>query len=304
MASSSRHCVVQEQKEKIIIVFDSNLSSLEIFIMSRLPNTNWFLDVIFKEFRSISAAIILGVSFIFSPSLTNFDVAQAQEINREEIEKIIRSYLLENPEIMIEVQTALETKQAALTAAKQADTLKTMNEQIYHSKNQMIIGDPEAKITIVEFFDYNCGFCKRAMGDMYRIVEENSDVKFVMKEFPVLGENSMQAHRVSLALINKYPEKYDEFHRALLGATGGKNGARALQIAVELGANEAILTTEMNNPQLTEAIQEVYSIADGLGITGTPSYIIGDKIIFGAVGYDRLMPQVNNLRKCGKASCG
>lgn len=272
--------------------------------MPRLLTTFGIAEYLLREVRTFGATLILGVSLILSPSLTSFDVAQAQEINREEIEKIIRSYLLENPEIMLEVQTALEAKQAALTAAKQADTLKNMNEQIYHSKNQMIIGNPEAKITVVEFFDYNCGFCKRAMSDMYRIVEENKDVKFVMKEFPVLGENSMQAHRVSLALINKYPEKYDAFHRALLGATGGKNGARAMEIAVGLGADEAILTTEMNNPQLTEAIQEVYSIADGLGITGTPSYIIGDKIIFGAVGYDRLMPQVNNLRKCGKANCG
>lgn len=236
--------------------------------------------------------------------LTQLSDTQIADPKKEKIEKIVRTYLLENPEIMLEVQTALEVKQKALTAAKQAETLKNMNDVIYHSKNQMIIGDPEAKITIVEFFDYNCGFCKRAMDDMYRIVDENKDVKFVMKEFPVLGEASMQAHRVSLAVINKYPEKYDAFHRALLGATGGKNGARAIDVAVSVGADKAILTTEMNNPSLTNAIQEVYSIADGLGITGTPSYIIGDKVVFGAVGFDRLMPQVNNMRKCGQANCG
>lgn len=263
-----------------------------------------FASRFLKEIRTFGATLLLGVSFIASPAFTSNDFAIAQEIDKKAIEKIIRSYLLENPEIMIEVQTALEAKQTALTAAKQAKTLVDMNEQIYHSQNQMIIGDPDAKVTVVEFFDYNCGFCKRAMNDMYRIVKENKDVKFVMKEFPVLGENSLQAHRVSLALINKYPEKYDAFHRALLGATGGKNGQRAMDIAIDLGADEAIMATEMNNPQLTKAVQEVYEIADGLGITGTPSYIIGDTVVFGAVGFDRLMPQINNLRKCGKAECG
>lgn len=271
--------------------------------MSRLFNTKWPTKLFSSELGAFLVAIVLIGSSVL---IANNDAAQAQEqkVNRTEIEEIIRSYLLENPEIMIEVQTALEAKQTALTAARQAKTLLDMNEKIYNSQHQMIIGDPDAKITVVEFFDYNCGFCKRAMDDMYRIVKENTDVKFVMKEFPVLGENSLQAHRVSLALINKYPEKYDEFHKTLLGATGGKNGARAMEMAISLGADEAIMATEMNNPELTTAVQEVYEIADGLGITGTPSYIIGDKVVFGAVGYERLMPQINNLRKCGKAECG
>lgn len=272
--------------------------------MSRLFTTKWPAKLLSTSFGALFiATILIGSAFL----IANYDVAKAQSVdqnvNRVEIEKIIRSYLLANPEIMIEVQTALEAKQTALTAAKQSKTLIDMNEKIYNSQFQMIIGDPEAKYTVVEFFDYNCGFCKRAMDDMYRIVEENKDVKFVMKEFPVLGENSLQAHRVSLALINKYPEKYDAFHRELLGATGGKNGPIAMKMALRLGAEEAVMATEMNNPDLTKAVQEVYEIADGLGITGTPSYIIGDKVVFGAVGYERLMPQIDNLRKCGKAEC-
>lgn len=271
--------------------------------MLRSLNTNTIARNAFKKGRNISVALLLSASVIIMPLLNGSTSAFAQDINKEAVEKIIRSYLLENPELMLEVQAALEAKQAELVAARQTKTLVEMKEKIYNSKSQMIIGNPDAKITLVEFFDYNCGFCKRAMDDMDRIVKENKDVKFVMKEFPVLGEASMQAHRVSLALIQEYPEKYDVFHRTLLGATGGKDGARALQVAVELGADEATLKAAMDDPKLSNAIQEVYSIADGLGITGTPSYIIGDKVIFGAVGYDALMPRVNNLRECGKANC-
>lgn len=228
---------------------------------------------------------------------------KAGEIERSEIEKIIRSYLLENPELMLEVQEALNRKQEELRVAKQQQTLVSMNDQIYNSPNQMTIGDPNAKFTVVEFFDYNCGYCRRALDDMDRIVKENPDVKFVMKEFPVLGEASMAAHQVSLALIKSNPELYDAFHRELLSVSGPKNGIKALDIALELGADGEKIQSVLGSDELNNAIQEVYSLADGLGITGTPSYVVGNEVVFGAVGYDRLMPKIASLKQCGKAVC-
>lgn len=257
------------------------------------------------------AALVFASWFVISQQEFNADSARNQSENtavaniddKVEIEKIIRSYLLENPELMLEVQNALEKKQEVTRVAKQSAALVSMNDQIYKSKNQMIIGDPDAKVSVVEFFDYNCGYCKRAMADMDRIVSENPDVNFIMKEFPVLGEGSMQAHQVSLALAKLYPELYGNFHRALLSASGGKDGTKAMEVAMSLGADGDKLKTEMVKPELTEAIKEVYSIADGLGITGTPSYVIGDEVVFGAVGYNRLNPKVTNLKNCGKAIC-
>jgi len=225
------------------------------------------------------------------------------EIDRGAVETIVREYLLENPELMLEVQQALETRQMARQQAQQAETLLAKHDVIYNSPYQMVIGDPAAKTTVVEFFDYNCGFCKRAHADMERIVKENPDVKFVMKEFPVLGEASVEAHHVSLGVIRLYPEIYHDFHDQLISSERRKDGALAIEIATSLGADPQKLVEEMNNPVNGEAIREVYELADGLGITGTPSYVLGDEIIFGAVGYDRLMPKVAGLLECGKTVC-
>jgi protein-disulfide isomerase len=249
-----------------------------------------------------AAAFSLGLLATTSLAVSSRD-AGAQALDRPAVEKIIREYLLENPELMLEVQKALEDKQQALQAARQATTLAEKKDVIYNSPHQMIIGDPEAPVTVVEFFDYNCGFCKRALSDMNRIVEENPDVKFVMKEFPVLGEPSLDAHKISLSIIRLYPELYNDFHTQLLTLDGRKDGNSALELAVSLGADAKALQDESNKPEIMDAIAEVYELADGLNITGTPSYIVGEEVIFGAVGYNRIMPKVANLRECGQATC-
>lgn len=252
------------------------------------------------RFGLVSAfAMLLTAFFLFAPP----KIAGAQSLDRPQVEQIIREYLLENPELMLEVQEALEQKHEAIRVAQQQETLTEMRDLIYSSPNQMIIGNPDAKLTVVEFFDYNCGFCKRALDDMDRIIEANPDVKFVMKEFPVLGQASLRAHQVSLGMIRLYPDLYPEFHRQLLGADGQKDGELALKIAEELGADRQKLEAEAGKPSINDAVREVYQIADGLGITGTPSYVVGDKVVFGAVGYESLMADIENVRSCGKAVC-
>jgi protein-disulfide isomerase len=245
-------------------------------------------------FRPVLAALFLAITL---SNVQFVSETKAQSLDRPAVENIIREYLLENPELFLEVQQALEAKQEQLKQEQQMATLTEKKELLYNSPNQMIIGNPDAAITIVEFFDYNCSYCKRALNDMTRIVEENSDVKFVMKEFPVLGEPSIEAHRISLALIKSYPELYAEFHSQLLNKEGRKDGNSALALAVSLGADEETIKAYANDPSIMEAVGEAYELADGLGITGTPSYVVGNEVVFGAVGYDRLMPKIEALRK-------
>ena len=245
-------------------------------------------------FRPFYALLLVAV-LLAVPAFSGF--AKAETLDRPAVETIIREYLPENSQLILEVHQALAAKQEYLKHQQQLATLNENKELLYNSPNQMIIGDPAAAITVVEFFDYNCGFCKRALNDMTRIVEENPDVKFVMKEFPVLGEPSMEAHRISLALIKNNPELYDQFHRQLLNKEGRKDGQSALDLAVSLGADEDAIKTAANDPSIMEAVGEAYELADGLGITGTPSYVIGNEVVFGAVGYDRLMPKIEALRQ-------
>lgn len=224
-------------------------------------------------------------------------------LERADVEKIVQEYLLANPKIMVEVQEALEKQQDEERLAAQKVALTQNKDKIFGSEYQVEIGDPNAPITIVEFFDYNCGFCQRALGDMQKFVEEDKDIRFILKEFPVLGEASLDAHKVSLAFSKLVPEKAEEFHTVLLSAPGRKNGEMALELAVKLGADRDVLTEEIKKPYILEAIREVYAMADSLGITGTPSYVVGDEVVFGAVGHALLNTKVAAIKECGKATC-
>ena len=218
-----------------------------------------------------------------------------QTLDKSEIGKIIREYLLENPELILEVQQALEEKQQQELAIAQLEIINSQKDEIFSAPFQIEIGNSEAEITIVEFFDYNCGFCQRALTDMEILLQSNDNIKFVLKEFPVLGEGSIEASRVSMAFSKLLPEKHAEFHTELLSMPGTKDGNRAIQLAVKMGAQQTEILTEMENPQIIETIQSTYSLANGLGITGTPSYIVGNEVVFGAVGHHELESKINGL---------
>jgi protein-disulfide isomerase len=243
-----------------------------------------------------------------SPETAIQEVAKAeppapQSLERGDVESIVHDYLVENPKIMLDMQAALEKVQQEERAVAQKAALSENKEKVFGSKYQVEIGNPDAPIPIVEFFDYNCTFCQRALGDMKKFVAEDPQVKFILKEFPVLGEASLDAHKVSLAFSHLMPEKTAEFHTTLLGASGHKDGKTAMDLAIKLGANEDQINEEMKKPYILAAIKEVYGLADSLGITGTPSYVIGDEVVFGAVGHDSLNAKVESIKECGKATC-
>jgi protein-disulfide isomerase len=229
--------------------------------------------------------------------------ATENAIGRAEVETILRDYLLTNPELMIEVQTALETKQREQQRLAQLEIISEASEEIFKASYDGIIGNPDGKTTVVEFFDYNCSFCKRALSDMEAMVAADPDLRFVMKEFPILGPDSQEAHLVSMAFRALMPEKYGEFHRGLLGGAGKADGASAMKLALSLGADEAALRQKMQDPVIEQAFAATYDLANKLSITGTPSYVVGDEVVFGALGQDVLEEKIANLRTCDSATC-
>ncbi|MRG57358.1 thioredoxin domain-containing protein [Phyllobacterium sp. SYP-B3895] len=220
----------------------------------------------------------------------------ASTTDRTEIEGIVRNYLINNPEVMLEVQTALNTKQEA--AQKEASTrvIGENKDKIFQSANDAVFGNPTGDVTIVEFFDYNCGYCKKALPDMDALLKSDPNLRFVMKEFPILGADSTRAHIVAKAFKAVMPEKYLEFHRDLLGGEGRATEASAMAIAVKLGANEAQIREKMNSPEITKSFQETYDLANNLSITGTPSYVVGTEVVPGALGADALAERISHIR--------
>ena len=248
------------------------------------------------KFKSLFAATALSIVSMAGGAQA-FDDGQ-----KEEIGKIVREYLLAHPEVMVEVQQALEKKQAEERAVQAKAAVKENAASIFNASTDIALGNPEGKTTVVEFFDYNCGYCKRAVADMDAIIESNPDVRFVLKEFPILGQDSVDAHKVSYAFKLIAPEKYGDFHRALMTGEHADE-ARAIEVAKSLGVTEDALRAKIAEAPHDDSVREAYRLASKLGITGTPSYILGDEAVFGAVGETELSQKIASVRQCGKTTC-
>jgi len=223
---------------------------------------------------------------------------------RSEVERLVRDYILEHPELIQDAMTELEKRQAAADAEKHKSAVKKYSEVLFSSPRQVVLGNPTGNVTFVEFFDYNCGYCKRAMTDMLTLLKDDPKLKVVLKEFPVLGPGSLEAAQVAVAvrMQDKTGKKYLEFHQKLLGSRGQADRARAMAVAKDIGLDMTRLDKDMTSPEVKETLQESMKLAEALGLNGTPSYVIGDNVVVGAVGLDALKEKVNTSR-CGKPNC-
>ena len=228
--------------------------------------------------------------------------AQAETFStdqRQEIETIIKDYLMQHPEVMQDVIAELEKHQQAAEEQKHRTAVAENDATIFNSPHQVVLGNPQGNVTIVEFFDYNCGFCKRAMPDMLTLLKTDPNLKFVLKEFPVLGEGSVEAAHVAVAarMQDVTGKKYIEFHQKLLGGRGPADKARALAVAKEVGFDMARLEKDMSSDEVKKTIDENLKIADLIGVNGTPSYVVGEQVVVGAVGLDALKEKIAAERK-------
>jgi protein-disulfide isomerase len=248
-------------------------------------------------------AILARLALAAALLLPSLPAAALDDAEREEVGKLVREYLLKNPEVLVEAQQELEKRTQAQADAKAQQVLAEKRGLIERSERQVTIGNPVGDVTLVEFFDYNCGYCKRAHGDMNTLIKNDPQLRVVLKEFPVLGEGSLEAAQVAVAVNLAAPDKYEAFHETLLMGRGAADKARALAAAKEVGVDQAKLTAAMASPDVRKTIEESYSLANALGLTGTPAYVIGDQIVSGARGAEYLAQRVADLRKCGKATC-
>ena len=223
---------------------------------------------------------------------------------RKAIGEIVREYLIANPEVIQEALQELEKRQAEAQRATQREALTASREALEKSPNDFVVGNPNGDITLVEFFDYNCGYCKRALGDLRQLVAADPRLKIVLKDFPVLGPESLEAARVALAARRQLKgDKLFDFHATLIESRGRINAERGLEVAKEFGLDLARLKKDIDGPHVKAAIQENVLLGDRLGLTGTPAFILGDEIISGAGGAEPLTKAIASTRQCGKAVC-
>jgi len=236
--------------------------------------------------------IVLAALFVLPVQAAEFSPEQKKELG-----DFIRQYLMENPEVVRDAMQELERKQQMAEDQARTDSLKSMSSEIFRSGDDLVGGNPQGKVTLVEFFDYNCGYCKRAFPDVMKMIDGDKDLKVVMKEFPILGPGSVYAARAALA--SRKQGKYWEYHLALMAHEGRIDEQVADQIAEATGLDVKKLKADMEGDEVSQVIARNMQLADALKIQGTPAFIIDETVIPGAVGYDALAAAVKQVRDNG-----
>ena len=221
----------------------------------------------------------------------------------EDIEQVVKDYLARHPEAVRQaISDLIKNRQATTPAAApgsdKAALIKQNAAALFASAHQVTLGNPQGDVTLVEFFDYSCGYCKRALGDTLELLKSDPGLKIVLKEFPILGPGSLEAARVAVAVRMQDPTgaKYLEFHQRLLQSSGPADKARALAIAQTIGLDVAQLEKDMDSEEVRQSLEESGNLARTLGLNGTPSYVIGDNVMAGAAGLAALKAKIQQAR--------
>lgn len=235
--------------------------------------------------------LLLGLALLpATATAASFD-----DSDTAEIEQIIENYLLENPEIMLRVFDRLEQRQAEEQARQDLAALTVQRQGLERDGYSFVAGNPDGDVTIIEFFDYRCAFCKRTMPEIEAVLAADPNVRLVLKEFPILGPDSVFASRAAIASMKQ--DKYKAFHDALFVHRGSLTQSAVLRIAEANGIDLAQLKTDIEDPAIREQIGENIGLAEILAIDGTPTFIIGDAVLRGAVERDRLFAEIAAARK-------
>jgi protein-disulfide isomerase len=240
----------------------------------------------------LACAAILGALAVPSAGRAQTSVPA----DRQALEQIIHDYLIAHPEVVTEALKAADAKaKAAEEAESRAEIVKHQDELLHDAKSP-VGGNPAGDVTIVEFFDYRCPYCKQVEPALEALLKEDPRIRVVYKEFPILGPQSLIASQVSLAALKQSPQKYTRLHAALMGLKGELSQDVILKTAESVGLDVAKIKTDMSGRDIEALIKRNYSLADTLKITGTPAFIIGNAMSPGAIDLATFRKMVADAR--------
>jgi len=239
----------------------------------------------------VRALVLLGAAL----ALAGCAAATAEAPPTEAIERVVRDYLVKHPEVVVEALRAMEERQRAAEHEQARAAIRARQDDLLRDPASPVGGNPQGDVTVVEFFDYNCPHCRRAAETVARLTEEDTSLRVVYKELPILGPDSVLATRVALAAHAQ--GKYLELHRALMATTEALTGPAVLEIARGLGLDAARLEAEMGSAEITAAIEKNRALAQALGVSGTPAFVVGTDLVPGAIGLEAFRETVGRARQ-------
>ncbi|TMJ72818.1 MAG: DsbA family protein [Alphaproteobacteria bacterium] len=244
---------------------------------------SWFLAV------ALLAAV---VAVLIPPASLAADFTPDQ---RKAIESIIHDYLTKNPDVLLEALQAAEDKMKGDAKDKAAQALSTRRREIFEDPDTPVAGNPNGDVSLVEFFDYRCPYCKQVEPSLEALLGEDRQLRLVYKEFPVLGPESVTASKAALAARKQ--GKYDAFHRAMMTIKGQINDTAVYKTAESVGVDVDRLKRDMAAPEIARALKANTELADALDIRGTPGFIVGNEIVPGAIDLASLKQLIATARK-------
>ena len=236
--------------------------------------------------------IILAAAMLMATPL------MAQDFTEDQIKDLALQAIRENPQIVMEAVAILEAQEDARKADQSVALLSSRRDVLERDPNAPVLGNIDGDVTIVEFFDYNCPYCKRVKPEIQALMAADPDIRLVYREWPILGEGSVFAARAALAARNQ--GKYEEFHWAMMGLQGRAEEASILNAAVEIGLDVDKLRADMDAPEINEHIQTSMELAAALGFNGTPSFVIGEALVPGFIKTAQFEGYVEGAREAEK----
>ncbi|MFB9151116.1 DsbA family protein [Roseovarius ramblicola] len=247
--------------------------------------------------RLLTAVLFCLVCLGVAPPAQALDLDNLSASDRALLHEEIRSYLLENPEIIMEAVSVLERRQAATQAEADVQLVRANSEALFDAPHDWTGGNPEGDVTLVEFMDYKCGYCRRAFDDVNSLVEEDGNIRLVLKEFPVLGEESVAAARFAIATRRVAgDDAYKSVHDALMAYNGTMNETGFSRLADALGLDANAIIDEMDSDAVTEVIAANHALGRRLRVSGTPTFVMDDQMLRGFVPQDAMQRIANELR--------
>ncbi|OHC75339.1 MAG: hypothetical protein A3G18_03930 [Rhodospirillales bacterium RIFCSPLOWO2_12_FULL_58_28] len=216
---------------------------------------------------------------------------------KQAVKDVVREYLRDNPEVLVDAIRALQTKQEAKDSERAKANLSSIRGELENDPSSPVAGNPKGDITIVEFFDYRCGFCKKALPTVLELLKADGNIRYVLREYPILGEESRIAAQAALAAWGIDKEKYMSFHAALMSSKGSLGESRIFTIAAESGVDVAKLRVAMKDASIEKMLKRNYELAETLGISGTPAFIIGNNVSPGFMSLEAMQKAVAEARK-------
>jgi protein-disulfide isomerase len=250
----------------------------------------------FPTLRRSGAALVLCAVASATPAPAQDALSAAQ---KSAVDAQIRAYILENPEVLLEALAILEARREAAQAEQDADLIAANAEALFADGFSQSIGPADADVVIVEFTDYRCGYCKAAHPLTRALLEKDGRIRLVVKEFPILGPESLFAGRAAMAAASLDPAAYLRLNDALMGYKGKLDAAAVMRLAETAGLDRARLETAMADPAIEANLRRTQGLAEALGINGTPAFVIGDQVVRGFVQAERLSELVAAARQGG-----